>query len=79
MPILTHIQVDCHSGYKADEYPKCFYLNDIKYEIKEITDRWYQGDQNPEWPVTNYFKVITMDGKQFILKHEIERDEWYIV
>ena len=38
------IEVECHSGYKADEYPKCFYLDDEKFEIKEISDRWYQGD-----------------------------------
>ena len=38
------IEVECHSGYKADEYPKCFYRDDEKFEIKEISDRWYQGD-----------------------------------
>ncbi|MBN1417121.1 MAG: hypothetical protein JW973_18640 [Bacteroidales bacterium] len=75
----TPIRVECHSGYKADEYPKCFYLNENKYEIKEIADRWYQGDANPEYPVTNYFKVVTVSGERFILKHEVEKDEWYMI
>ncbi|HEY4789512.1 MAG TPA: hypothetical protein VIH57_25855 [Bacteroidales bacterium] len=76
---LIPVKVESHSGYKADEYPICFYLNDEKIEIKEITDRWYQGDLNPEWPVANYFKVLTISGSQYLLRHEIEKDIWYIV
>jgi len=78
MPEYIPIQVECHSGYKADEYPKCFYLNDDRFEIQEITDRWYQGELNPEYPVSNYFKVETDCGKQFILKHDLESDQWYL-
>jgi hypothetical protein len=75
---LIPIQVACHSGYKADEYPKCFYRDDDKYDIQEITDRWYQGDSDPALPVSNYFKVNTVCGKQFIIKHDLESDEWYV-
>jgi hypothetical protein len=73
------VMVECHSGYRADEYPKSFYRNDKRYVIKEIADRWYQGHLNPEWPVANYYKVITTSDEQYILKHEIERDEWYLL
>jgi len=73
------IKVECYAGYKADEYPKYFYRNDKKFDITEISDRWYQGDVNPEWPVANYFKVRTACGGQHILKHEIENDSWYLV
>lgn len=59
---LIPINVECHSGYKADEYPKCFYWNNEKYDIQEIVDRWYQGERDPEWPVSNYFKVDTTRG-----------------
>ena len=75
---LIPIEVECHSGYKADEYPKCFYRNDDKFDIQEIADRWYQGDANPGWPVSNYFKVITSCGKQFIIKHDLDGDKWYL-
>jgi hypothetical protein len=75
---MIPVKVECHAGYKADEYPKCFYRNGKWYEIKEIMDRWYQGDLNPEWPVADYFKVVTVNGEQFILKHETECDAWYI-
>jgi hypothetical protein len=75
---LILIEVECHSGYKADEYPKCFYWEDKRFDIQEITDRWYQSDTNPEWPVSNYFKVITTNRDQYIIKHDLEEDEWYL-
>lgn len=71
------IIVECHSGYKADEYPKCFYYRDNKYDIIEITDRWYQSDLNPQWPESDYFKVETTSGKQYIIRHVLETNLWY--
>jgi hypothetical protein len=44
---LVPIRVECHSGYRADEYPQCFFRNDDGYEVREITDRWYQSDRDP--------------------------------
>ncbi len=75
---LIPIKVECHSGYKADEYPKSFYLDNCKHEIEEITDRWYQGDNNPEYPVSNYFKVVSTNGQQYIIKHNLESDTWHL-
>ena len=75
--ILIPIEVECHSGYKADEYPKYFKLENDRYEIYEVTDRWYQGETNPEYPVSNYFKVETTCGV-YIIKHDIENDRWYL-
>jgi hypothetical protein len=74
IPIIVH----CHSGYKADEYPKFFDLDDKVFEIADITDRWYQGANNPEWPASNYFKVIATDRKEYILKHDLDKDKWYL-
>lgn len=79
MKTSTPIKVECYSGYKADEYPKCFYWDDERFEIKEVLDRWFQGDQNPDWPVADYFKVCTTCGRQYIIKHEIKSDVWYLV
>jgi len=75
---LIPIEVECHSGFKADEYPKCFFLNNSRFEISRITDRWYQGDSNPEYPVSNYFKVETTNGEQFIIKHDLNSDKWHL-
>lgn len=75
---LIPVEVICHSGYKADEYPKYFYWDTIRFEIEEILDRWYQGDKSPEYPVANYFKVRDVNGKIFILKHETGPDKWFL-
>lgn len=75
---LIPIKVSCHSGYKADEYPKSFDLDEKVFIIEDIKDRWYQGANNPEWPVSNYFKVVVSDQKEYILKHDLEKDKWYL-
>jgi hypothetical protein len=41
-------------------------------------DRWYQGETNPEYPVSNYFKVETTNGEQYIIKHDLESGSWYL-
>ena len=76
---LIPIIVECHSGSKGDEYPICFYLMNMKYEIKEISDRWYQAQTIPDVPVANYFKVRTLSNNIYIIKHEIESDLWFLV
>lgn len=76
---LIPVKVECHSGYKADEYPICFYWQNVKYEISEIADRWYQVQATPNWPVANYFKVKTNGKQEFILKYEMDGDRWFLV
>jgi hypothetical protein len=78
MTELMEVKVECYSGYKADEYPICFYHDDQRFEILEIIDRWYQRENNPQWPVSNYFKADTECGKRCILKHDLETDKWYL-
>ena len=78
MKRLIPIHVESHSGYKVDEYPKCFYREGKRFDILEITDRWYQTDRDPESPAADYFKVITADDGEFLIKHEITTDQWYL-
>jgi hypothetical protein len=75
---LIPLEVKTYSGYKADEYPLSFMLDDDEYKIAEVTDRWYQGDNNPEYPVSHYFKVKTGEGSECLLKHELDKDLWYL-
>ena len=75
---LTPIHVECHSGYKADEYPKSFLWENERHEITEITDRWHQGERTPEYNISDYFKVATARSETHILKHDLEKDAWYL-
>ena len=79
MSELIPIKVECHAGYKADEYPVRFSWEGALFEIHEILDRWYQGDTSPEFMLADYYKVQTSTSGQFILKHEIESDRWFLV
>ncbi len=75
---LIPIHVECHAGYKADEYPRCFYWDAMRFAIKEIIDRWYEGGRSPDFPEADYFKVRTTDKKVYVLKHLIKKDAWYL-
>lgn len=75
---LFLVKVECYSGYKADEYPVRFYLDDIRFDIEEVVDRWYQGERDADFTAADYFKVRTTDHKIYILKHETKNDNWYL-
>ncbi len=68
------VTIKCHAGYKPDEYPKCFYLNNTRYEIVEISDRWYQSENRGGMPNADYFNVFVKQGEHYILKHDLEQD-----
>jgi hypothetical protein len=76
--IFQIIRVDCYSGYKRGERPKTFILNNHKYRIDEIVDRWYEGGIEPQRPVLNYFKVRTIEGYIFLLRYNPKYDSWAI-
>jgi hypothetical protein len=74
---LIPITVHCYSGYRADEYPVCVVIDDVRNDIDRITDRWYQGDADPLYPASDYFKVETA-GKEYIIKHDLVDDSWFL-
>jgi hypothetical protein len=73
------VNVDCYSGYKADEYPRKFIWDHIDFEIIGIIDRWYEGYRNSARQTVHYFKVKTELKGCFLLKHEMEKDRWFLV
>ncbi len=75
---LIHIRTECYSGYKDDETPKCFMWHNTRHEVKDVIDRWYQWDQEQKHPVADYFMVETVAGEQYILKHELEHNRWFL-
>ena len=63
------IEVNAYSGYKANERPISFILEDQKFEVHRIIDRWY-GEEN------DYFKVLADDGKIYQLRWHRTMDVW---
>ncbi len=75
---LIPIQVECYAGAKADETPRRFVSEDVPIEVVEVLDRWYQVESKPEWPRADYFKVRGLDQTEYLLKHDLESDEWFL-
>jgi hypothetical protein len=75
---LIPIQVECHAGVKADETPRRFRWEEQAIEVEEVVDRWHQVESRPEWPRADYFKVRGVDRREYLLKHDLESDEWYL-
>lgn len=73
---LTPIQVECYAGAKADEAPRRFIWRGCAIEVGEVLDRWHQVEGKPEWPRADYFKVRALDEHEYLLKHDLESDQW---
>jgi len=63
------VQVQCYSGWKADEQPVRFQLGSRQYVVEEVVDQWYGPDET-------FFKVRADDGNLYILRHRAAEDEW---
>ena len=50
------IYVDAYAGYKSNERPRQFVLDEEIYEIAAVLDQWYE-------PSATYFKVQSTEGK----------------
>jgi hypothetical protein len=75
---LVSIKVECYAGAKADETPRRFNSGERTLEVSEVLDRWYQVESKPEWPRADYFKVKAADAHEYLLKHDLESDEWFL-
>jgi hypothetical protein len=77
--IFDTIQVECYSGYKANERPLAFTWRCKRWVVKEIADRWYEGGLSTNDPSLHYFKVVTDEGEEFILRYNSLFDAWAVV
>jgi len=75
---LKPIEVECYAGAKADETPRRFSFERQTIDVGEVLDRRYQVESKPEWPRADYFKVRGLDGGGYLLKHDLDSDEWFL-
>ncbi len=70
--MLSAVIVHTHSGFKADEYPLWFEVNDVRHEILTIEDRWYD---------TSYeaFRVVADDSNTYILRNWVTKGCWDLI
>jgi hypothetical protein len=63
------IEVECYTGYRADERPVRFVMSGRRYEVIEVEDRWYS-------PREAHFRVVASDGNRSVLCHDEGKDLW---
>ncbi len=63
------IRVDCHAGYRGEETPRRFFMDDKVVEIEAVIDRWLA----PEY---RYFKVRSSNNDIYILRHDEHSNGW---
>jgi len=69
MPL--EIYVDAYSGFKTNERPRQFSLDEENFEIEAVEKQW----RSPE---AEYFKVRTTGGKRYLLRYEEGQDQWML-
>lgn len=65
------LQVECYSGFKAEERPVRFQLDGHDHMVEDVFDQWHSPD-------ATYFKVPSDDGNVYVLRHTMspQEDAW---
>lgn len=63
------IEVVAYSGYKANERPISFIVDNRNVAVRDIIDRWYDVEYD-------HFKVLGNDGKIYLLRWQRTSDLW---
>ena len=63
------VTVQTYAGYRGDERPISFSLEGRILRIMDIVDRWYDPDHN-------IFKVLADDGRIYLLRYDMNADNW---
>jgi len=66
---LFAIRVVCYAGYRGEQTPRRFYIENRSIEVAEVLDRWLAPDHR-------YFKVASSTGDHYILRHDSQLDVW---
>jgi hypothetical protein len=65
------IEVAAYSGYKANERPISFIVDNRKVGVRDIIDRWYDAEHDN-------FKVLGDDEKIYLLRWQRTLDLWFL-
>ena len=63
------IRVECYAGHRGEETPRRFEIGDLRVEVVEVVDRWFEPD-------FRYFRVKGENGKIYLLRYKTTSDSW---
>jgi hypothetical protein len=64
-------EVRCLAGFRANERPTSFVIDNCEIEVRTILESW----REPEYL---YFRVETVDGRVYDLRHHEYEDWWQV-
>ena len=67
--MAIQIYVDEYSGYKANERPRQFCVDEERIEIANLEKRW-------RTPNGEYFQVRSDKGKRYVIRYSEIADQW---
>jgi hypothetical protein len=69
---MERLKVESYSGFKAEEHPLRFFLNQRKVVIISVDKRWMT-------PEGSYFAVLGDDGFTYVLEYKKADDTWSLL
>jgi hypothetical protein len=70
------IKVMAHSGYRGEEKPSTFFINDDKISVVEILDMWIE-ERLQDKTRKRFFIVKGNDNRQYIIYIDEKTFEWF--
>jgi len=70
------IKVMTHSGYRGDEKPQAFFINDRKIIVLEILDRWIE-ENTYDNTRKRFFVVKGNDSQKYKIFMDEKTLEWF--
>jgi hypothetical protein len=71
-----NIRVTAYSGYRDNESPRTFLINDEKMTVVEIVDRWIEENFSDRMR-KRFFIVKTDNDKQYKIYVDEKTSEWF--
>lgn len=71
------IEVIAYSGYKAEESPRFFFLDQEKLEVLRIVDMWIEEGIDDR-KRKRFFRVRASDGYTHTLYYDEGRGSWFL-
>jgi len=71
-----NIRVTAYSGYRDNESPRAFLINDATMTVVEIVDRWIEENFSDRMR-KRFFIVKTHDNQQYKIYIDEKTSEWF--
>jgi hypothetical protein len=63
------IRVESYSGYRSNERPIKFWIDEVLFFVESIEDQWSGVE-------ATYFRIRADDGNTYVLSHTETDDAW---